>query len=255
MAISHNLAHLRPALWLCTLIFCARFGASLAGQEVGSSSPVVIDRVVAVVNDRPILSSDLHEEMLLSVLEPSETERGTESPQEALQRLISRTLIRQQIRQEDVHSVEPTDEEVQQRIAEIRKVLPLCVQDHCTTDAGWEVFLATHGLTQARVRSYVRGRMQILRFIEMRFRQGIQISQQEIETYYHDSLVPQYQKGQPVPALDVVAPRIQEILLQQQVSEMFGGWLDSLRKQGEVEVLDPSLEAAGDLSQGGATSP
>jgi len=42
--------------------------------------------------------------------------------------------------------------------------------------------------------------------------------------------------------LDQVAPRIQEILLQQRVNLLFDEWLNNLRKQGEVEVLDPALE-------------
>ena len=240
-------------VWLLVAILGVR---TLHAQQTPGSAPVVLDRVVAVVNSHAILSSDLREEMLLSILEPGGgPDAGAETPQEALQRLISRTLIRQQIREEDARSIEPTAAQVQQRVAEIRKELPICVRENCATDAGWSEFLAKHGLTENRVKGYVRGRMQILRFIEMRFRQGIQISQQEVETYYHDTLVPQYQAGQAVPQLSAVAPRIEEILLQQQVNEMFSGWLDSLRKQGEVEVLDPSLETAANLSQGGATSP
>jgi hypothetical protein len=41
-----------------------------------------------------------------------------------------------------------------------------------------------------------------------------------------------------------VAPRIEEILLEEQVNVMFDNWLDNLRKQGNVEVLDPSLESS-----------
>jgi hypothetical protein len=195
---------------------------------------VVLDHVVAVVNNRAILASDVKEEMLLSVLEPKETEQSTESPQAALQRIIGRTLIRQQIREEDARSVEPAAQEVQDRLSDIRKLLPVCVQEHCSLDDGWKRFLDSHGLTEARVESYLRGRMEILRFIEIRFRLGIQISQGDIETYYRDTLVPQYQTGQTVPPLAEVAPRIEEILLQQQVNAMFDGWLDSLRKQGDV---------------------
>ncbi|HEX4286784.1 MAG TPA: peptidylprolyl isomerase [Terracidiphilus sp.] len=226
-----------------------------AQTSPASSAPVVLDRVVAVVNGRAVLASDLREELALSILEPNEGDSGTETPPEALQHLISRTLIRQQIREEDARTVEPTPEEVQQRIAEIRKQLPVCARENCATDIGWQVFLVHHGLTERRVQAYLRSRMEILRFIEIRFRQGIQISQQDVETYYRTTLVPQYQAGQPVPQLSAVAPRIEEILLQQQVNSMFGGWLDSLRNQGEVEVLDQSLESAGNLSQGGATSP
>ena len=250
-----NMHSPRLLLPLATL-FCGLVCISkLAAQSAAEPTPVVLDRVVAVVNGRAILSSDLREEMLLSVLEPSEGEAGVETPQEALQRLISRTIIRQQIREEDARSLEPTSKEIQDRIDEIRKQLPICVRENCATDTGWSTFLARHELTEARVKAYLRSRMQILRFIEIRFRQGIQISQQEIETYYRNSLVPQYQPGQAIPQLSAVAPRIEEILLQQQVNTMFSGWLDSLRKQGEVEVLDPSLEATASASHGGASAP
>lgn len=240
------------SLWpLATLLSVFVCDSPLRAQ----SAPVVLDRVIAVVNGRAILSSDLREEMLLSVLEPSENEAGAETPAEALQRLISRTLIRQQIREEDARAMEPTAQEIQDRISEIRKELPVCVRENCATDVGWNDFLVRHGLTELRIRAYLRGRMQILRFIEMRFRQGIQISQQDVEAYYRSTLVPQYQPGQAVPQLSAVAPRIEEILLQQQVNSMFSGWLDSLRKQGEVEVLDPSLEVSRNVGQGGASSP
>jgi hypothetical protein len=209
---------------------------------------------VAVVNNRAILASDVHEEMLLSVLEPRGADSATEAPQAALERIISRTLIRQQIREEDAKSVIPTEEEVQTRLSQIRKLLPICVRENCSTDAGWQAFLENHGLTQARVESYLRGRMEILSFIEQRFKQGLSIPQQDVETYYHKTLVPQYQTGQAVPPLDEVAPRIEEILLQRQVNAMFGSWLDSLRKQGDVEVLDPALESPKDSAQGGAAS-
>jgi hypothetical protein len=223
-------------------------------QTAPSSSPVVLDHVVAVVNTRAILASDVHEEMLVSVLEPRGADSRTESPQGALQRIISRTLIRQQIRDEDARSIVPSKEAVQARLAELRKLLPVCVRENCSTDAGWRAFLENHGLTQARVESYLRGRIEILSFIEQRFKQGLSIPQQDVEAYYHNTLVPQYQTGQTPPPLDEVAPRIEEILLQRQVNAMFSSWLDSLRKQGEVEVLDPALESPEDSSQGGTRS-
>jgi len=239
--------------WSALLLLSALGVCKISAQAVEPSAPVVLDRVVAVVNGRAILSSDVQEEALLSVLEPGESQGAKDSPQEALERLISRTIIRQQIREEDARTIEPTQQEVAERIGQMRKLLPVCVRENCATDAGWNIFLVTHGLTEPRVNAYVRGRMQILRFIEMRFRQGVQISQDEIETYYRNTLLPQYKTGQSSPPLNQVAPRIQEILLQQQVNAMFDGWLDSLRKQGEVEILDPSLETAGNVSKAGSS--
>jgi hypothetical protein len=225
------------------LCLAAMASIPVLAQQPQSASPVVLDRVVAVVNNQAILASDLDTEMRLAVLDPGRVGRGALTPQRALQQLISRALIEQQVRQEDIDATEPTQEEVAARLGEIRKELPACVRQNCASEDGWKTFLASHDLTPEGVESYLRHRLEVLAFIELRFRQGISISHEEIETYYHDTLVPQYAAGEKIPPLDQVAPRIAEILLQQKVNVLFSGWLDNLRKQGEIEVLDPALEA------------
>jgi hypothetical protein len=214
----------------------------LLTQSPQPATPVVLDSVAAVVNNQAILASDVDEELRLSVLDPG---IGGEvlTSKRALEQLISRALIQQQIRQEDEQAAVPSQTEVDARLAEIRKELPACVRQNCATDAEWKAFLEAHGLKQERVENYLRHRLEILSFIEQRFRQGIQVPQKEIETYYHDTLLPQYAAGEPIPTLDKVAPRIEEILLQQHVNALFDDWLDNLRKQGDVEVVDPAYEA------------
>lgn len=230
----------------------AAFAVAAARAQSSPPAPVVLDRIVAVVNDQAILASDLDNEIRLSILEPRTSTRTVETPGQALQRLISRTLIQQQIREEDSQAAQPSAQDVAARLAILRKELPACVHQSCTSDAGWKQFLSSHGLTQQEVETYLKNRLAILHFIELRFRQGIRISHEEIETYYHDMLLPQYTAGETAPPLDQVAPRIQEILLQQQVNALFSVWLDNLRKQGRVEVLDPNLEAAVAASRQGA---
>jgi len=211
--------------------------------------PVVLDHVVAVVNNQAILASDLEEELRMSVLDPSHGRKDHLSRQKALDQLIGRTLIQQQIRQQDEQIADPTQEEVQSRLTELRKELPACVHENCASDDGWKTFLTAHQLTPERIEGYLRNRLQILRFIELRFRQGIRIQPQEIETYYREILLPQYAPGETVPPLSKVSARIEEILLQQQVNVLFDEWLTNLRKQGEVEVLDPALQSG---QEGGA---
>ncbi|HWG21928.1 MAG TPA: hypothetical protein VG225_15465 [Terracidiphilus sp.] len=237
---------LAAAVLLCISAMPARV---LAQQP---AAPVVLDRVVAVVNNRAILASDLDLELRLSVLEPESGSREVPDRKGALERLISRTLIQQQIRQEEAHAAEPPAAEIDERRSELRRELPACVRLNCASDAGWTAFLAANGLTEAEVDSYLRLRLQILAYIESRFRQGIRIPEEEIESYYQQTLLPQYAPGQAAPALNSVAPRIQEILLQQQVNSLFSAWLDNLRKQGDIEILDPDIDSPGaSASQGG----
>lgn len=213
-------------------------------QASPPSTPVVLDSVVATVNHQAILASDVDEEIRLSVLDPGRAGQGALTPAHALEQLISRALIDQQLRREDMQSVEPTQEAVASRLAEIRRELPACVHRNCVSDTGWAAFLADHELTPERVEAYLRYRLEILAFIEQRFRSGIHISPQEVEAYYKNTLLPEYGQGVAVPALEKVAPRIEEILLQQQVNLLFDEWLTNMRRQGDVEVLDPALESA-----------
>jgi peptidyl-prolyl cis-trans isomerase SurA len=225
------------------ILFLAVAGPRTAlGQAPQPAAPVVLDHVVAVVNNHAILASDLDDEIQLSVLDPGRGGLGVLTPTRALEQLISRALIQQQIRQEDAEAAEPSTAEMNARLAELRKELPACVRQNCASDAGWNAFLTAHGLTPERVESYLRYRLEILSFIERRFRQGIQISPQEISAYYTETLLPQYAAGEAIPSLDTVSPRIEEILLQQRVNALFDDWLQNLRKQGDVEVLDPALE-------------
>ena len=86
--------------------------------------------------------------------------------------------------------------------------------------------------------------MEVLRFIEERFRMGIRITQQEIDDYYNKTLVPGYRKqNAQAPPEDTIQDKIQEILLQQQVDKLLDDWLATLRAQGSVRTLKPGEEA------------
>lgn len=220
--------------------------ATLAAQTPVTApvGAVTLDRVAAVVNNQAILRSDVEEELLLAVLDPALAAQSELSPQQALEQLISRALIQQQIHREEALAADPTDDEVRKRTSELRRELPACVHSNCASDEGWAAFLAAHGLTPERVESSLRNRVEILRFIEVRFRSGLSIPSEEIESYYRQTLLPQYKPGEAVPKLDAVSQRIEEILLEKRVNALFEEWLENLRKQGDVEVLDPELEPA-----------
>ena len=253
------------SLALCVTVAALAQGSAAQGpaQAPPPAASVVIDRVVAVVNNQAILASDLNEDLVLLeqlegcliVLDPGQVGLGVLTRKRALEQLIGRALIQQQIREEDERSADPSQAEVDARLAEIRKEVPACIHENCATEAGWKAFLVAHGLTPERVQIYLRYRVQILRFIERRFRQGIQISPQEVESYYRETLLPQYAAGEAIPVLNKVAPRIQEILLQRQVNVLFDDWLKNLHKQGEVEVLDPALETPEPGNEAGKASP
>jgi hypothetical protein len=136
-----------------------------------------------------------------------------------------------------------TDAQVDAELRVLRKNIPECVSYDCVTDTGWEKFVAAQGFTVEELRERWRQRMEVLRFVEARFRMGIRISQAEMDAYYTTTLVPAYatEKATP-PAEAAIADRIQEILLQQQVDKLLDDWLTSLRAQGSVRTVKPGEE-------------
>jgi hypothetical protein len=209
---------------------------------------VVLDHVVAVINGSVILESDVTEEMRYAVLQPFSINSARNTPQRALQRLIDRDLILQQMRTSQTVTL-PTPEDVRQRINEVRGVIPECVEYHCETDAGWQAFLKAKGLTEKEVEAHWSQRILILSFIESRFGSGVRITDAEIADYYNKTLVPQFHGVKP-PALTAVSSRIEEILLQQRVSSLLLEWLQSLKSEGSVSILDPAYGQVGTTGSG-----
>jgi peptidyl-prolyl cis-trans isomerase SurA len=221
-----------------------------SAASVPQGRVVVLDHVVAVINGSVILQSDVTEEMGYAVLQPFSINNARNTPQRALQRLIDRDLILQQMQIAQTMTP-PTPEQVQQRLNELREVIPDCAQYHCKTDAGWQAFLQAKGLTEKEVEAHWSQRMLILSFIQSRFGAGVRISPAEIADYYNKTLLPQFQGkvGKP-PALATVSDRIEEILLQQRVSSLLLEWLQSLKSEGSVSILDPAYGQVGTTGSG-----
>jgi peptidyl-prolyl cis-trans isomerase SurA len=239
-----------PAMVAMALLATAAWSGAWAQQTTAPMPPgaVVLDHVVAVINGTVILESDVREEMRYAVLQQFIITPARNTPQRALERLIDRDLILQQMRISQSVTY-PTDEEVKQRLSQLRGLIPECAQYHCETEAGWQAFLKAKGLTEKEVEAHWRQRMAILSFIESRFGAGIHISPAEIETYYQKTLIPELHGLKP-PPLANVSSRIQEILLQQQVSSLLLEWLQSLKDEGSVSILDPAYGKVGTTGSG-----
>jgi peptidyl-prolyl cis-trans isomerase SurA len=211
-----------------------------APAQGGSETPIVLDRVIAIVNGDVLLESDVREEMRVAVLQPISIAAGQNTESDAVQRLIRRALILQQMRAQQAINYSVSDEEVQKSLKELRAEIPICRQIGCSTEEGWKAFLKANDLTEKQAEDRWRQRLEILKFINIRFGAGIRISRQDIQKYYQSNVVRSFEKlKEKPPSVESVSARIQEILLQQQVNSMLRDWLQSLRDQGTVQILDP----------------
>ena len=211
-------------------------GSQPADAATNSSAGTLVDQVLAVVNGDLVLESDVDEERRFQAFEPLRDEKFDRDA--VVERLIDQALILEQAKLQPDDQV--TRPEAEAHEAMLRKEIPACKQYRCETDAGWAKFVAAQGFTMEELVSELQKRMEILKFVEIRFRSGILIDQAQIKTYYDQVLRPEYaRRHASAPPVAALKDRIQEILLQQQVTNLLGDWLKTLKAEGSVRVIRP----------------
>ncbi|HEV7675959.1 MAG TPA: SurA N-terminal domain-containing protein [Candidatus Angelobacter sp.] len=205
----------------------------------------VVDRMVAVVNKRVILESELDQatrvELLLQAKPMQSLTPGDRSA--VLERLIDRSLLDQQI--VNPAMLDPAPEELATKIKEIRDGIPGAVAtDH------WNAILAAYGLTQQDIEEQLTAQFRILRFIDLRFRGLVRVEKEAIAAYYQDRFLPEVRRrSASEPKLSEVSNKIEQILAEQRIDELLNNWLKTLRAQAHIERM---LSTAGAASAGTA---
>jgi hypothetical protein len=198
----------------------------------------IVDRVVANVNGHVVLQSDWEEEVAFesfsNVRDPGSFTAAERNA--ALDRLIDRELLREQVRPSQPASVE----QVAARVAELRKEF-LKLHPDCATGDGWRATLQRYGLTQSSFEKRLSDEIQLMKLVEDRLRPSIQIDPKAVENYYNDLLLPEMQRaGSPATPLPEVSARIKDLLAERKMNELLSGWLASLRSEGHIWTSSPA---------------
>jgi len=192
----------------------------------------VIDDIIATVNRHAILESELEEALGFECLVNSRPLRDftSDDRHQTLQRLIDQELIAEEMRSSSF--VPATAAEISERIRELRKTVPTW-----KTDEGWHAALAGCGLTKEDVEERIALQVNLLRYLDLRFRPEVRIDRRAIENYYREQLLPQLRRaGTPEPPLNQVAPMIEQLLVEQRINQLQSQWVRTLRSQAEVQV-------------------
>jgi len=191
----------------------------------------VLDRIVAIVNNTPILLSDWDEAWRCEALMAGRTlESYSEAEkQEVFQRLVDQELLRQQMRSYMLTPVPASD--VQAEVKEVREQLAK------GDDARWQKLLEGAGLTEDELTRRLRHQLEVERFVDARFRATIRVDDHAVARYYRDEFLPEVHKagGKDVP-LEEVSGKIREILIEQRMNEQLNNWIQSLREQADIQI-------------------
>ena len=213
--------------------------AEKPSADAPQGTPTVLDSVIAIINGDVLLQSDVEEERRFESLQLLAANENTDT--RAAEHLITRTLILQQMKEQDQTSPDITDADAEKFVAELKKQLPGCLPTRCQSEAGWAGYLAERGMAPNEVKERWRQRLIILNYLNLRFRTGARVPRQQVQDYYDKTLAPQFAaKHEKPPTLKALRPRIEEILLQQQVTKQIDEWENTLRQEGSVQILVPA---------------
>ena len=192
----------------------------------------VVDRIVATVNRRAILESEWDEAVRFECLLNGRPLSSVTSDDRTatLQRLIDQELIVEQMRASSF--VPATPEEVAARVRELRQTVPAW-----KTDEGWRAALTAYGLTEEDVEERTAVQVNLLRYLDLRFRPEIHIDRRIMENYYREHLLPEMRgAGWSDVPFEQVASKIEQLLIEQRLNELQDRWVRGLRLQGEIQV-------------------
>jgi SurA-like N-terminal domain len=204
---------------------------ALAGFGLCSTAEV-IDSIVATVNRHAILASEWDEAVRFECLVNGRPLKDVtpEERRQTLERLIDQELIAERMRTSSFPPATP--KEIASRVQELRQTVPAW-----KTEDGWRAALAGYGLTEEDVEERMAVQVNLLHFLDSRFRDQIRIDPKRIENYYREQLLPQLHKaGAPEPPLPQVAPMIEQLLVERRLNELQDQWVHTLRLQGEIHV-------------------
>lgn len=184
-----------------------------------------VDRILAVVDDDPILSSDVRQVIALGIVaaKPGEENR-------ALWRRVLDMQIEQRLRTHDLDRFGFADvapQEIDKEFAAVRA--------RFATPEAFAERLRQVGLTEDGLKQLIARQLMVIGYVEERLGARVFVSLDDITAYYHGTLTAEMaREAKALPPLDDVRERIRAVLREQRLLEEITRWTTELRRQADV---------------------
>lgn len=194
-----------------------------------------IDRVLAVVDEDPILESEVAQVAALRMVTA-----GPEESERALHRRILDQLVEQRLRFHEIDSfgfVELPTVAVEEGLAEIR--------GRFGSESQFSQRLAELDLETDSLRQLVARQLMVLTYVDERLGPRVFVDLEDIRAYYDTTLLPEMKaRNATAPPLSEVREQIRDILKEQRLNEEIERWTEELRNEADVEDYFDDVEGA-----------
>jgi hypothetical protein len=200
----------------------------------GNLAGEIIDRIAISVGNLVITESQIGEEIRLTAfLNQQPVSLDNAERKEASGRLIEQTLIRREM-EFSRYPLPP--------LSDAAKALET-LKTRYKTEAEYRQALDRYGIAEDALQRRLWWQATFLRFIDYRFRPGIQVPEADVQASYQQELDKWKQQGiQPVPSLEDVRASIEQILTEQRIDQELDRWLADTRTQVAIRFHDEALQ-------------
>lgn len=196
----------------------------------------VIDRVAVVVGDQVITQLELMRELrTIALLEDKPLDTSRISRREAAERLVEQALVRREM---EVSRYGPPS------VADTNRLFEETRKQRFKTEQDYQAALKKYGVTDEEIRRHLQWQLMTLRFIDFRFRTGIQVPLEELRAYYNKEFTTDWRKksNDPVPPFEEVRDDIEHIIAEHNVDQALDRWLAQQRTQTPIRYQDEAFE-------------
>ena len=188
----------------------------------------IVDRIAVAVGNSVITTGDIDREIRVAAfLNGTKPDFSPASRRATADRLVEQRLIRKEL-EISAYPVPPPSAGAA-ALADFRK-------SRFPDDADFQRALVADGLTAEEVQNELSWQLTLLRFVDVRFRPAVQVTDQEIRNYFEKTVKPVAEEsdpGKPV-SLDEYRDRIRETLTGQRADQELDNWLKETRQRTDI---------------------
>jgi hypothetical protein len=189
----------------------------------------VVDQILTLVNDDVITRIDLLWSLAMDPQSPNPANGiNADLLRQKLDVMIDQRLITQEATR--IPTTDVTQEEVTAKQKALIATFP--------TPAAFLERIQAVGLTAEKLEELLRQRILIEKYVAFRFESFVFVTDQEVQEYYEQKLVPRLkERGEVPPSLDKVSDMIRTLLKEEKKVGELERWLTSARQRAEIISL------------------
>jgi len=192
----------------------------------------VVDRIAVTVGNQVITETEILREIALTAFLNGEKPSFTpENKRKAADQLVEQKLVRKEM--DMGRYSEATDEQSGELLAKTAK--------NVGGEAALDKQLAAVGLTREDLEKHLLWQVTLVRFIDLRFRPAIQVTQQDVQDYYRKEILPKQKPGETIRFGDV-RDRILATLSAQRADQQLDEWLKHAKEATRIDYKPEAFQ-------------